>query len=166
LCAPLEDNLNWRVVPRQSSHSGISGALLVTVCRLQPDAAPELKWALQFPSAQASSVDQFDAALRQARSSGHPVMIDFGAEWCAACKELERETYVDPNVVSESSRFISIKVDGTNEIDAVEALYQRFRVQGLPTIAFISSQGEVLGDPRVTGFLGPDKFLAELRKVR
>ncbi len=166
LCVPLEDNLNWRVVPQRSSPSAISGALLVTVCRLQPDSAPELKWNLQFPSAQASGVDQFDAALQQARSGGRPVMIDFGAEWCAACKELERDTYVDPNVVSESSRFINIKVDGTNEVDAVEALYQRFEVQALPTVAFISSQGEILRDPRVTGFLGPDRFLAELRKVR
>jgi len=166
-CAPLQENLNWRVVPSTGpSSSGLSGALLVTVCRLQPESAPELKWQVQFPSSQTSTVHQFDAALRRARESGRPVMIDFGAEWCAACKELERDTYVDPTVVSEATRFVNIKVDGTNEVDEVEALYQRFGVQGLPTVAFISSKGEVLADPRVTGFLRADKFLAELRKVR
>ncbi|HKD41478.1 MAG TPA: cytochrome c biogenesis protein CcdA [Myxococcaceae bacterium] len=166
-CAPLQENLNWRVVPSTGpSSSGLSGALLVTVCRLQPESAPELKWQVQFPSSQTSTVHQFDAALQRARESGRPVMIDFGAEWCAACKELERDTYVDPTVVSEATRFVNIKVDGTNEVDEVEALYQRFGVQGLPTVAFISSKGEVLADPRVTGFLRADKFLAELRKVR
>jgi len=166
-CAPLQENLNWRVVPSTgSSSSGLSGALLVTVCRLQPESAPELKWQVQFPSSQTSTVKQFDAALQRAREGGRPVMIDFGAEWCAACKELERDTYVDPTVVSEATRFVNIKVDGTNEVDEVEALYQRFGVQGLPTVAFISSKGEVLADPRITGFLRADKFLAELRKVR
>jgi thiol:disulfide interchange protein DsbD len=107
-----------------------------------------------------------DAALKQARESGRPVMIDFGAEWCAACKELDRYTYVDRKVVSEASRFLNIKVDGTNEVDGVNALYERYGVSALPTVTFISSQGEVLLDPRINGFLPPDKFLAELKKVR
>ena len=93
-------------------------------------------------------------------------MIDFGAEWCAACKELERDTYVQPTVVTESSRFINIKVDATNEDDLIDALYDRFDVQSLPTVAFISSEGEVLSHPRVTGFLTADKFLAEMHKVQ
>ena len=119
-----------------------------------------------FPSDKSSTIAQFDATLRQARQEGRPVMIDFGAEWCAACKELERDTYVHPSVVSESSRFVNIKVDATNEDDLVEALYGRFDVQSLPTVAFISSQGQLLSDPRVTGFVSADKFLAELHKVQ
>jgi thioredoxin:protein disulfide reductase len=167
LCAPLEENFNWRIVPnRAPPSSGLSGALLVSFCRLQPASAPELKWALLFPSDKSSTIAQFDATLRQARQEGRPVMIDFGAEWCAACKELERDTYVHPSVVSESSRFVNIKVDATNEDDLIEALYDRFDVQSLPTIAFISSQGKVLSDPRVSGFLTADKFLAEMHKVR
>jgi thioredoxin:protein disulfide reductase len=166
-CAPLEESLNWRVVPSTgTSSSGISGALLVSLCRLQPESAPELKWQVHFPSSQTSTVEQFDAALRRAREGGRPVMIDFGAEWCAACKELERDTYVDATVVSETSRFVNIKVDGTNETEEIDELYKRFEVEGLPTIAFISSQGEVLAEPRVSGFLHADKFLTELRKVR
>jgi thiol:disulfide interchange protein DsbD len=164
LCAPIEENLNWRVVPRPSS--GLTGALLVTVCRLQPEASPELLWEVQFPSKQTGTVAGLDAALKQARESGRPVMIDFGAEWCAACKELDRYTYVDRKVVSEASRFLNIKVDGTNEVDGVNALYERYGVSALPTVTFISSQGEVLLEPRINGFLPPDKFLAELKKVR
>jgi thiol:disulfide interchange protein DsbD len=107
-----------------------------------------------------------DAALARARAEHRPVMIDFFAEWCAACKELDRETYVAPTVVEEAARFVRIKVDGTNAQDPVDALYQRFGVNGLPTVAFVSSEGKVLDDPRVTGFLGPEKFTETLRQGR
>src|SRR5262249_20310759 len=129
--------------------------------------SPELQWHVHFPEKATVSTASFDAALERARQSNQPVMIDFGAEWCAACKELERDTYVDSRVVSEANgRFINIKVDGTNEVDSVEALYRRFGVQALPTVAFVSSRGEILQKPRVTGFLGPEQFLAELKKVQ
>ena len=69
-------------------------------------------------------------------------------------------------VVAEAERFVRIKVDGTNAVDPVDALYARFGVNGLPTVAFVSSDGKVLDDPRVTGFLGPEKFTETLRQVR
>ncbi len=122
----------------------------------------ELTWAGE-PAAVPSPVDQ---ALAAARASGRPVMIDFFAEWCAACKELDRATYVAPQVVSEAQRFVRIKVDGTNGQDALDALYQRFGIEGLPTVAFVSSGGEILVRPRVTGFLGPEEFLEEMRRVQ
>jgi thiol:disulfide interchange protein DsbD len=111
-------------------------------------------------------VAALDGALAEARAQGKPVMIDFFAEWCAACKELDRDVYVAPSVVDEASRFVSIKVDGTTEADAIDQLYQRFGVQGLPTVAFVSSRGEMLPDPRITGYLEPEQFLVELKKVR
>lgn len=147
----------------------VVGAFLLRSAALNTasPSSPGLQWHVQFPGAAASSTTVFDAALARARQSSQPVMIDFGAEWCAACKELERDTYVDSRVVSEANgRFLNIKVDGTNEVDSVEALYKRFGVQALPTVAFVSSQGEILSQPRVTGFLGPEQFLAELKKVR
>jgi thiol:disulfide interchange protein DsbD len=93
-------------------------------------------------------------------------MIDFYADWCAACKELDRETYPALEVITESSRFLNIKIDATNSEDALDMLMDRFGVQGLPTVAFISSSGEILKDPRVTGFLEPQPFASELKKVR
>jgi len=125
-----------------------------------------LRWHLTWagePPVLPSPVDQ---ALAAARASGKPVMIDFFAEWCAACKELDRATYVAPQVVSEAQRFVRIKVDGTNGQDALDALYQRFGIEGLPTVAFVSSRGEILVRPRVTGFLGPQEFLEEMRRVQ
>jgi thiol:disulfide interchange protein DsbD len=167
LCASEGDRSQWRIVPGGGESSGVTGALRVTVCRLQPQTTTELTWHLQFPKTPSAQVSVFDAALAQAHQQGRPVMIDFSAEWCAACKELDRYTYVDQSVISEANeRFVNIKVDGTNELDSVDALYDRFGVQALPTIAFISSTGEVLHSPRVNGFLPPDQFLAELKKVR
>jgi thiol:disulfide interchange protein DsbD len=103
--------------------------------------------------------------LARARSEGRPVMIDFFAEWCAACKELDRETYPAPEVIEESGRFINVKVDATQSDDALDALMERFGVEGLPTVAFVSSKGELLRAPRVTGFLDPRSFIVEMKKV-
>jgi thioredoxin:protein disulfide reductase len=124
----------------------------------------ELTWAGE--SQKPAEPSPVDRALAAARASGRPVMIDFFAEWCAACKELDRATYIAPRVVAEAQRFVRIKVDGTNGQDALDALYQRFGIEGLPTVAFVSSRGEILTQPRVMGFLGPDEFLEEMRRVR
>jgi thiol:disulfide interchange protein DsbD len=124
-----------------------------------------LRWELTWDGAPAQP-SPVDRALAAARASGKPVMIDFFAEWCAACKELDRATYVAPQVVAESQRFVRIKVDGTNGQDSLDALYQRFGIEGLPTVAFVSSRGEILQQPRVMGFLGPEEFLEEMRRVQ
>ena len=94
------------------------------------------------------------------------MLIDFFADWCAACKELDRETYPAPEVITEAGRFFNIKIDATNSEDAIDVLMDRFGVQGLPTVAFVSSGGEILKNPRVTGFLEPRPFAEELKKVR
>ncbi|HZH03563.1 MAG TPA: cytochrome c biogenesis protein CcdA [Myxococcaceae bacterium] len=113
----------------------------------------------------ASSLSEFEGALEQARSQGRPVMIDFFAEWCAACKELERYTYVAPQVSSELGRFTNIKVDATDTTEVIDALQKRFDIVGLPTVVFFSSTGQVLTEPRVLGFMEAGPFLAELQKV-
>lgn len=125
-----------------------------------------LTWHLQFTGADSQGLSRFDTALARARAEGRPVMIDFFAEWCAACKELDHKTYVADPVVAESGRFVNIKVDGTNEEDVIATLYERFGVLGLPTVAFVGSDGKILEAPRVTGFLGPHRFAAEMKKVR
>ncbi|HUM09649.1 MAG TPA: cytochrome c biogenesis protein CcdA [Myxococcaceae bacterium] len=144
----------------------VTGAVLLRLSALNVGVeSTGLVWNLRY-AGEGTQPEPVDAALARARAEHKPVMIDFFAEWCAACKELDRETYVAPAVVEEAERFIRIKVDGTNAQDPVDALYQRFGVNGLPTVAFVSSDGKVLDDPRVTGFLGPEKFTETLRQVR
>lgn len=140
-----------------------TGVLWVKAGWQTPPKAPTLAWALKLSSA--DPVSSLDQALAQAKAQGRPVMIDFFAEWCAACKELDRETYVSPKVAEASSRFINIKVDATQATDTTDTLFDRFGVSGLPTVAFIGSDGKMLEAPRVTGFLAPEPFLQELAKV-
>lgn len=142
-----------------------AGDLWVRMGLMTPPPPVEVTWAVKVKPSE-GALASFDGALAQARAQGKPVMIDFFAEWCAACKELDRDVYVAPDVVGEAGRFINIKVDGTDDAEVIDKLYQRFGVQGLPTVAFVSSDGEVLEDPRVTGYLEPHEFLAELKKVR
>ncbi len=143
-----------------------TGALWVSLGWAEPEKAPEFEWHAVLPAKGASfASESFDQVLTRAKNEGRPVLIDFFAEWCAACKELDRETYPAPEVIEESERFISVKIDATNGDDALDALMERFAVQGLPTVAFVSSTGEVLSKPRVTGFLEPRLFLEEMKKV-
>lgn len=144
----------------------VAGAVLLRLSALNVGVeSTGLVWNLRY-AGEGTGPEPVDAALARARAEHKPVMIDFFAEWCAACKELDRATYVAPAVMVEAERFVRIKVDGTNALDPVDALYQRFGVNGLPTVAFVSSEGKVLEDPRVTGFLGPEKFTEALRQVR
>lgn len=109
---------------------------------------------------------QFDEAVAIAKKACKPVMIDFFAEWCIACKELDHKTYVDPDVRREAGRFTSIKVDATDESDALNAIQKRYGVLGLPTIVFIDGTGRVLEDPRVTGFVDAKGYLEIMKRVR
>jgi thiol:disulfide interchange protein DsbD len=143
-----------------------AGALWVALGWVEPPKAPAFAWHAVLPvKGDGFSPESFEQVLARAKTEGRPVMIDFFADWCAACKELDRETYPAPEVIEESGRFINVKVDATRSDDAMDALMERFGVEGLPTVAFISSNGEVLHDPRVTGFLEPRSFVGVMKKV-
>jgi thiol:disulfide interchange protein DsbD len=143
-----------------------AGQLWVSLGWVQPPKAPTFEWHAVLPVTDSGfSAESFEQVLARAKSEGRPVMIDFFAEWCAACKELDRETYPAAEVIEEAGRFINVKVDATKSDDALDALMERFGVEGLPTVAFVSSGGQVLPAPRVTGFLEPDSFVKEMKKV-
>jgi thiol:disulfide interchange protein DsbD len=103
-------------------------------------------------------------AREQALGARRPLIIDFGAAWCGACKELDKLTFSQETVQREAGRFLAVKVDATNDDDPnVEAAMSSFDVKGLPTVlVFDSKGGEVI---RYTDFVAADQFLAALRKV-
>lgn len=131
----------------------------------QGDAPQPYQWSMIFKADEAKSASPFEQALAQAKADCKPVLIDFFADWCAACKELDQHTYVSREVVSEAQRFVSIKVDGTNDHEVLDGLYAKFGISGLPTVAFVDPMGQVLTSPRITGFMPPDKFVNEMQKV-
>lgn len=107
-----------------------------------------------------------DSGIETARAHGKAVMIDFTAEWCTGCKELDAQTFIDPRVAAEAERFVSLKLDATTPDDAMNELFARYSVYGLPTVVFIDAGGTVLERPRVTGFTPPDRFVTLMREVK
>jgi len=115
------------------------------------------------------------AAVQQSRATGKPLLIDFFAEWCAACKELDVHTWTDPVVAREvSDRFVPLKIDGTEENEQTEELYKKYNVPGLPTVLMLACRDDrppecaVPGDgpTRVTGFLAAPEMLERLRRMQ
>nr|PZN25259.1 MAG: disulfide bond formation protein DsbD [Pseudomonadota bacterium] len=105
-----------------------------------------------------------EAARAEALRSGRPLLIDFTAAWCGACKQLDRETFAAPSVQPEISRFVAVKVDATNDEDPkVEATLERYGVVGLPTVLIFDSEGrEAI---RYTDFVPPGQFLEAIRRI-
>ncbi len=88
------------------------------------------------------SVAALDAALDEARAAGKPVMLDFSADWCVSCKEMEAHTFPDAGVIGALKPFLLLRADVTDNNDDDQALLKRFHSFGPPTIAFFDAHGE------------------------
>jgi thiol:disulfide interchange protein DsbD len=104
------------------------------------------------------------ASVALARAEGRPVIVDFWAEWCTACIELDKTAWADPRVREEAARFVKVKVDGTESTDAVSAIQERYQVQGMPTVVVLDSAGRQVAD-RVIGAVDAEEMLQRLRAV-
>jgi len=96
------------------------------------------------------------------KSTDKPTIIDFYADWCAQCKELDKYTYVDPKIIELSKKFNNIKVDLTKGDKEIEG---RYKIQGLPVVSFIDKNGKEMDDLRVTGFLNAEEFIKIMEKA-
>jgi thiol:disulfide interchange protein DsbD len=96
------------------------------------------------------------------RSPGRPVMLDFYADWCVSCKEMEAFTFSDPRVrqVMDGMRLLQADVTANNEAD--KALLKRFSLFGPPGIIFFDAQGREIKGLRVIGYQNADRFLKTL----
>ncbi|PYQ52742.1 MAG: cytochrome C biogenesis protein [Acidobacteria bacterium] len=100
-------------------------------------------------------------------NAGKPVIIDFYADWCLPCKELDEKTFSDRAVAAELDRFVRVKADLTNNEDpAVQKLTKQYAIVGVPTLVFLDSAGRELNAQRLTGFENPQAFVARLKQVR
>ncbi|BDG04240.1 protein-disulfide reductase DsbD family protein [Anaeromyxobacter oryzae] len=106
----------------------------------------------------------YDAAIAKAKAEGRPVIIDFWADWCVACKELDKIAWSQAPVKEAASRFVAVKLDGTDADDAFTALAERYGVVGMPTVVFLDHRGREVPD-RVVGAVGADEMLQRLRTV-
>jgi len=103
--------------------------------------------------------------LAAAQASGKPMMIDFTAEWCAACHEMEKLTYTDGAVIAESDNFVTVMIDCTEKADpAVRAVQQKYGVKGLPTVVFVTPTGEKVRE--TIGFVEAAEFVEVMRAAK
>jgi thioredoxin-like negative regulator of GroEL len=101
----------------------------------------------------------YNAAMKKARETNKPVMIDFFADWCGPCKMMDNKTFSDDRVIALAEQFVSLKIDG----DANESITRKHRVEGFPTILFLKSDGKILHT--IAGFRGPEDFVFAMNAV-
>ena len=109
------------------------------------------------------SVAELDRAIEAAR--GRPVMLDFYADWCVSCKEMERYTFSDSRVVKRLGDVAKIQADVTANAAAHQALLRRFRLFGPPGIVFFDREGREIEGLRVIGFQPAGRFVKVLDEV-
>lgn len=93
-----------------------------------------------------------------AAANGRPVMLDFYADWCVSCKEFEKYTFSNPEVMAALQGAVLLQADVTANDDADQALLKRFGLIGPPAILFFDATGHERRNYRVVGFMKPEQF--------
>ncbi len=105
-----------------------------------------------------------DGALADAIAAGRPVLLDFEADWCLPCREMERTTFRDAAVVRAAAVFVALKVDVTASDERATAVMARFKVAGVPTYVLLGPDGRER--QRLVGFVGTEEMLRGLAEAR
>ncbi|MEJ2681455.1 MAG: protein-disulfide reductase DsbD [Gammaproteobacteria bacterium] len=110
-----------------------------------------------------TSVKEVDAQLNAAAKAGKPAMVDFYADWCIACVEMEHSTFLDARVIQALSEYELIQIDITDTSPSTtNALLDRFKLIGPPSILFFTKTGEALTQSSIMGEMDADVFLNHL----
>ncbi len=108
-------------------------------------------------------INDIDGAFTQATSEGKPLMMDFYADWCVACVELDHKTYNKPEVLSRAENFVNLKLDFTTQNDWTRETAEDYDVKGMPTVIFFNSEGTEL--ERFVGFKPADDVAGIMDQV-
>ncbi len=111
-----------------------------------------------------TSIEELDAIL--AENKGKRVMVDFYADWCTACKELEEKTFSDETVKTAMDEYVLVQVDVTANDDAATAITKKYGIFGPPAILFFDEKGQQIEDAGIVGFKEPKEFLTHLGSIK
>lgn len=106
-----------------------------------------------------------EEALLEAQKEGKPVLIDFFAEWCAACHELEEKTFSTAEFKALSAEFRLLRFDATEDSEEISQVLKKFQVKGLPTVLFINRNGILLNELSFTQFLEMNELGPKMREA-
>ncbi|MBK8814475.1 MAG: protein-disulfide reductase DsbD [Methylococcaceae bacterium] len=112
-----------------------------------------------------ASLTQLEAKIRQATANNQPVMLDFYADWCISCKEMEAYTFTDPTVKKSLAGFVLIQADVTNNSEDDKALLAKFNLIGPPAILFFKNSSQDNQSLRVIGYQDAKTFIKTLQQV-
>ncbi len=112
-----------------------------------------------------SNLEDLDKELQQARSENKSVMLDFYADWCVVCHEMERYTFTDPVVQKTLQQVVLLKIDVTNNNDNDKAFLKHFDLFGPPAIIFFNSESEEIKSHRLVGFVEAKSFVTHINQA-
>ena len=110
-----------------------------------------------------NSIDQLDIILE--KNKGKKILLDFSAEWCTSCKELDEITFADASVKAKMNEFVLIRADVTDNNEEEKALSKKYGVFGPPAIIFFDKDLNIQKSKTLIGFVPPEEFLSHLNKI-
>ncbi len=148
---------------------------IIAVLGLVASALPVLNYWMAPPQAslevapqqfiRVNNIAELEAELLRAKQTGKPVMLDFYADWCVACKEFEKYTFHEANVSKKLNDFVLLQADVTKNQSQDIQLLQELKVLGLPTIDFWDANGNYMATKRLTGFMKAEPFLEHINTL-
>jgi len=107
---------------------------------------------------------ELDAQLKKAKEEKKLVLLDYYADWCISCKEMELNTFANPGVSQELKQFVLVQADVTANSAENQALLKRFGLFGPPGILIFNQNSEEQKDQRVIGYMPPQRFIGRLKQ--
>ncbi|MCX7035923.1 MAG: protein-disulfide reductase DsbD [Proteobacteria bacterium] len=164
LRATLRSNLP-RLLVRTIAAAALLWAVLLVVGGVRGATDPLAPWALapahvELPFVTIKSVADLEREVAAAQAAGKPLLLDFYADWCVSCKEMERYTFPDAQVRQVLANTVLLRADVTANDEADQALLAKFGIFGPPTIAFYGSDGIERSTLRVVGYMKAAEFAA------
>lgn len=145
---------------------GLCGSALPILMQVMPLATQQNANApvMKLTKHKVHNLAELKQQLALAQQQGKPVMLDLYADWCVACKEFEKYTFQDRQVIEHLNDFVVLQADVTGNTPTDIALLKHLHVLGLPTLDFWDAEGQALPDARISGFKNAEHFIQHLQQ--